>query len=73
MVNCDIMGIDNNVVFDFQPRVMWLLPSMTKSLVLSTELTKGPALILFTPVKPLGDVQHYYHMVRTAHQCTFNM
>ena len=47
-----------------QPAVQWLLPSELKSLVMSTELEKGPAVIMFTPTAPLAQADHYYSLVR---------
>ncbi|XP_078456677.1 thioredoxin domain-containing protein 11 [Lampetra planeri] len=45
------------------PPLQWLRPSGRKSLLLNTELRKGPALILFLPFRPLrSDGHELLHM-----------
>ena len=49
----------------------WILPSGVKSLSLSREIDKGPALILFTPYRPLLQINQYYSLVSYFMTCTY--
>ena len=49
-----------------QPLVKWLLPSGVKSLSLSTELHRGPALIAFIDAQPLSIASRLLSVVRIA-------
>ena len=52
-----------NAGFVFQPVVKVLSPQGYKSLMLSREVEKGPALMLFTPHKPHAHFNSFYNMV----------
>jgi len=57
----------------FQPLVKWLLPSGTKSLSLSTELHRGPALIAFINAQPLSIANRLLSVVSVAVSCVYTV
>lgn len=46
-----------------QPVVQWILPTGSKSKILSTEMKKGPAIVLFTPNHPLSGINFHFSQV----------
>ncbi|ELT97507.1 hypothetical protein CAPTEDRAFT_221464 [Capitella teleta] len=46
------------------PVVQWILPTGSKSKILSTEMKKGPAIVLFTPNHPLSGINFHFSQLR---------
>lgn len=63
ILTCDVPLVDMSSLCRFQPMVKWMLPKGVKTLGLSSEINKGPAMILFTHDTPLGPSNQLADMV----------